>query len=323
MKIGIVGCGAVGTYYGARLLQAEHDVHFLLRSDFGAVQQAGVRIESASGNFTVRPTLARSPNDIGPCDLVLIALKTLANHQFPHLLPPLLGAHTTLVTLQNGLGSDELLAAQFGPDRVGGGLCFIGVHRVAPGVVRHVGLGLMIIGAFAGRPGPILHHLADSLRQTGVPAELKPDLAAARWEKLVWNIPFNGLGIAAAVGHDAFQASHVPPGFQPGTTVPTSALLEDSRWAATVRELMVEVVASAAALGHPLPRTVVEDNLARTRRMGPYRPSTLLDYERGAPLELESIFLEPRRRARAAGVATPWLDRVCSVMQELANLNRP
>ena len=88
MKIAVVGCGALGSYYGARLCQAGHQVHFLLRSDFEAVRRDGVCIESAEGTFHVRPVCARQPTDIGTSNLVLICLKTTANHALPQLLPP-------------------------------------------------------------------------------------------------------------------------------------------------------------------------------------------------------------------------------------------
>ena len=105
MKIAVVGTGAVGSYYGAKLARDGHEVHFLLRSDYERVKRHGVRILSPEGDFTVRPKAAKSPGEIGRSDLVLIALKTTANDLFPKLLPPLVGPNTAVLTLQNGLGS--------------------------------------------------------------------------------------------------------------------------------------------------------------------------------------------------------------------------
>src|SRR4051794_15256211 len=102
MKIAIVGAGALGSYYGAKLCRDGHEVHFLLRSDFDAVRRKGVFIRSIEGNFHVNPKCARLPADIGVSDVVLIGLKTTANDQFPALLPPLVGPSTAVVTLQNG-----------------------------------------------------------------------------------------------------------------------------------------------------------------------------------------------------------------------------
>src|SRR5262245_29033235 len=107
MKIAVVGCGALGSYYGARLALVEPDVHFLLRSDYDVVQRQGVSIRSPTGDFSARPHCARTPDEIGLADLVLVGLKTTANDQFPNLLPALVGDRTMVLTLQNGLGNEE------------------------------------------------------------------------------------------------------------------------------------------------------------------------------------------------------------------------
>lgn len=141
MKIGVVGCGAVGSFYGAKLCRAGHEVHFLLRSDYEAVRLHGVQVLSPEGNFLAFPRPARNPREVGGCDLVLVALKTTANDQFSVLIPALLQADTRVLTLQNGLGNEERLASLFGPERVLGGLCFVCLNRVTPGVVRHLAHG--------------------------------------------------------------------------------------------------------------------------------------------------------------------------------------
>src|SRR5205085_11770056 len=101
MKIAVVGCGAVGSFYGAKLARAGHEVHFLLRSDYEVVRRKGVLIRSPQGDFRVQPRCARRPEEIGPVDCVLVALKTTANDQFANLLAPLAGPKTASVTLQN------------------------------------------------------------------------------------------------------------------------------------------------------------------------------------------------------------------------------
>src|SRR5215472_14331915 len=113
MKIAVVGPGALGSYYGAKLARAGEEVHFLLRSDYDAVKRHGVSIHSPEGDFNIRPKCAKTPDEIGPSDLVLVALKTTANDQFPKLLPALVGPNTAVLTLQNGLGNEEELAKLF------------------------------------------------------------------------------------------------------------------------------------------------------------------------------------------------------------------
>jgi len=322
LTVAVVGCGALGSYYGARLLRAGARVHFLLRSDHDVVRRRGVRVLSPEGDFQVHPRCARAPGEIGPCDLVLIGLKTTANGEFPRLLPPLVGPDTVVLTLQNGLGNEEALAALFGPARVLGGLCFVCLNRLAPGVIRHLAHGRIVLGEFAGWPEPRTHDLASLLRLGGVPCDVTDNLAGAHWEKLVWNIPFNGLGVAAAAGLDSVLAGRVLDPARRGPCLTTDRLLADPRWEALVRELMRETIRAARARGLPLADTAEDEQVKRTHEMGAYRASTLIDFERGLPLEIESLFAEPLRRAQAAGVAAPRLAALVQVLRELEAVSR-
>jgi 2-dehydropantoate 2-reductase len=319
MKIAVVGCGAVGSYYGARLCYAGQDVHFLLRSDYDVVRQKGVTVRSVNGDFHVQPRCARTPEEIGVCDLVLIGLKTTANDQFPKLLPPLVGPSTAVVTLQNGLGNTEQLAGLFPPAQILNGLCFVCLNRLEPGIICHMDYGLIVLGEYQRPAGPRTQQLAALLQNAGIPCKVTDNLAQAQWEKLIWNIPFNGLGVAGTAGYDAFThlpspISHLP---SVGPCLPTDKLLADPRWEKLLRELMLEVIAAAAGLGHHIPTALADQNIERTRTMGAYKASTLLDFERGQPLELEGMFFEPLRRAKAAGVAVPRLARLCEVLRQL------
>jgi 2-dehydropantoate 2-reductase len=322
MRIAVVGCGAVGSYYGAQLCRAGEDVHFLLRSDYEVVRRRGVCIQTPKGDFRVQPKCAARSEMIGPCDLVMIALKTTANGQFANLLPPLVGPKTAVLTLQNGLGNEEALAKLFAPEQILGGLCFVCLNRIEPGVIRHTDHGQMVIGEFGRRSLPRTHALAAKLREAGVPCDVTEELARAHWEKLVWNIPFNGLGVAGLAGFEAVRAGRVPGDTTrlQRTCLPTNVLLADARWAGLVVELMHEIITAANALGFAVLASQVERLLTLTRTMGAYKASTLLDFEKGLPLELESLFLEPLRRAQQAGAATPRLGALCAVLQQVGLL---
>src|SRR5437016_6540545 len=208
MKLAVVGCGAVGSFYVGRLAHAGHDVHFLLRSDYETVRRKGVFIRSPQGDFHFRPKCARSPEQIGASELVLIGLKTSANPEFPKLLPPLVGPATVVLTLQNGLGNEEQLARLFSAEQIMGGLCFVCLNRVEPGLIHHLDHGLVVLGEFQRWPEPRTHDLATMFRAAGVPCSVTDNLARAHWEKLVWNIPFNGLGVAGSAGLEALDAPH-------------------------------------------------------------------------------------------------------------------
>jgi 2-dehydropantoate 2-reductase len=315
VKIAVVGCGAVGSYYGAMLCRAGQEVHFLLRSDGDVVRQNGVTVRSVKGDFHVQPGCARTPDEIGICDAVVIGLKTTANDQFPKLLPPLVGPHPVVITLQNGLGNEEQLARLFPAEQILGGLCFVCLNRLEPGVIRHLAHGKVVLGEFQRPPQPPTHELAALLHRAGVPCDVTDNLARTHWEKLVWNIPFNGLGVAGAAGYEALVSQ--PSTFNPQPVLTTDKLLGDPRWEKLLRELMLEVITAANALGLNVSESQVDKQVERTRVMGAYKASTLLDFERHRPLELQGMFLEPLRLARQAGVPVPRLAALCAVLQQL------
>jgi 2-dehydropantoate 2-reductase len=319
MKIAVVGCGAVGSFYGGKLAHAGHDVHFLLRSDYETVRRKGVFIRSPQGDFHFRPKCARSPEQIGASELVLIGLKTSANLEFPKLLPPLVGPATAVLTLQNGLGNEEELARLFTREQIMGGLCFVCLNRLEPGLIHHIEHGLVVLGEFQRFPEPRTHDIASMFRQAGIACKVTDSLARAHWEKLAWNIPFNGLGVASAAGYDAVVTgfSTLDPRLPLGVCLTTDQLLADAKWEQLVRELMWEVIFAARALGFHLDEELVDKQIERTRAMGSYKASTLIDFERGQPLELESLFLEPLHQAQKAGVAVPRLEALCRVLTEL------
>ena len=322
MKIAVVGCGALGSYYGARLCRARHEVHFLLRSDYDVVRKRGVTVRSVGGDFHVQPIYARDPQEIGPVELVLIGLKTTANFALPKLLPPLVGPDTAVLTLQNGLGSEAAVASLVGAEKTLGGLCFVCLNRIAPGEILHLAHGAIVMGEY-GRPSqPRTMRLAESIAASGTPCTVTENLVQTHWEKLVWNIPFNGLGVAGAVGFEAVQQGRIDPGRPLGPCLTTDVLLDDKRWNKLVRELMMETIHAAQASGLAVPESAADHQINRTLDMGAYKASTLIDFERGQELELECLFLEPLRQARKAGVACPRLTALCQVLEELSKIKK-
>jgi 2-dehydropantoate 2-reductase len=317
MKIAVVGCGAVGSYYGAKLGRSGQEMHFLLRSDYEAVRRNGVQILSPEGDFCFQPKCARTPEEIGVCELVLIGLKTTANDQMGRLVSPLVGPATAMMTLQNGLGNEELLAELFGGEKILGGLCFVCLNRIEPGVVRHLAHGTIVMGEYRRRPEPRTHEIAAMIFNAGVPCKVTDNLESTHWEKLVWNVPFNGLGVAAAAGYEAVMSGVVPADVKSGECLATDRLLAEPGWEALVRELMLEVIAIANARGHKLPAGIVDKQIERTRNMGAYKASTLLDFKHGQALEMENLFLEPLRQAKHAGVPVPRLMALCAVLEAL------
>jgi len=303
-RIAVVGSGSLGIYFGARLALSGADVRFLMRADLAAVRERRSLIVREGGRVAeLRPVAAfGTPEEIGPVDLVLVTLKATANRELPRLLNPLLGPATAILTLQNGIGPDEEIAALFGAERVMGGLAFIAVNRSGPGEVTCVQQPTIVLGEF-GRPvAERTRALARQFEAAGVRMRLAESVPEARWRKLVWNIPFNGLSVAAG-----------------GIT--TDRLCADPLLAAEVRGLMSEVQRAAAAFGFRITEEYLRQQFDVTPPMGPYRPSTLVDHLEGREVEVEPIWGEPLRRARTAGVATPRLSMLYALLK-VANETR-
>jgi len=289
--IAIVGAGAVGGYYGGRLAQHGHDVHFLLRGDYEAVRRNGLTVQSCDGDFRIPAGAVRAydePRRMPTADLVIVALKSTNNDQLDPLVRPLLKDDTAVLTLQNGLGNEDRLAELFGAGRVLGGMAFVCINRVGPGVIRHTDHGIIRIGEFADPSRrDRVDRIAVMFNASRVRCEVLDDLRFGRWQKLLWNIPFNGLGAAL--------------------DLTTDRLVGSDEGLALVRQLMEEVRAAARADGVELPAELVDININNTLSMGPYKSSMQVDRQHGRAMEVEAILGEPLRRARSGGASTPIL----------------
>lgn len=296
-SVAIVGSGAIGLYYGGRLAQAGENVKFLLRSDFDAISKNGLKVESCEGDFDLPKVQAfRTPEEIGPVDLVIVCWKATANASLPDVLPPLLHCATEVLTLQNGLGNCEAIAEIVGPERVLGGLCFVCINRLSSGLVSHTAGGKIMVGEYARGGEGRAEEIAHRFKAAGIPCSAAENLQRAQWEKLIWNVPFNGLSVAEG-----------------GVT--TDILLADPAIENRIRTIMHEVVASANAQGLGVEESWIEWNIGRTRPMGPYKPSTMIDFVEDRELELGPIWEEPIRRARQAGVPVPEMERLLADMK--------
>ncbi len=289
MRIGIIGSGALGLYYGAMLQRSGQDVHFLQRRDYQTIQKKGLQIYSCNGDFHL-PQVAgyQTPQEIGTVDLVIVGLKTISNHHLIDLVSPLLDTNTAILTLQNGLGNEELLAEAFGAECVLGGVAFLCSNRGEPGIVHHLGEGRIRLGEFSGGSSQRSNNLADMFQAAGVPCTAVSDLRRARWEKLVWNIPFNGL--CALLERDVTDLLNHPESKE------------------LARNLMLEVIAGANAqsLKEPINgQEFSQQMIAFTENMDHYRPSMMIDRAEGLPLELRAIYAVPLQQAKAAGISMP------------------
>ncbi len=297
-KIAIVGTGAVGGWYASLLAAAGHEVRCLARRDAAVISKNGLRILTAQGERRQSVAIATdNPALIGEVDLVVVAAKATANRTLPELIRPMCGPETTLLTLQNGMGNAEVLAAVAGTERVVAGLCFVCINRIAPGEIETTLPGYIRMAAAAGPINPRVEACVNLFASVGVDCRAESSLESVLWKKLCWNIPFNGLSIAAG-----------------GLT--TDRILADSALRARARRLMDEVRAVSLARGTPFDEHHIERQFAVTEGMGPYRTSSLIDYQEGREIEIEPIWGIPLERGIAAGVDMPELAQLLSEIRE-------
>ncbi len=303
--VAVVGAGAVGCYYGARLARAGHDVRFLMRRDLEAVRTRGLDIRSKDGDFRLpNVTAVGDPSELGVVDWVICSVKATAIEDARRLVAPCVGPHTRIVALMNGLGIEARYADWFGPERVFGGMAFVCINRGEPGVVHHLDYGRVSIGHALDDPAEA-EALRALLASAGLDVVVAPNLRYARWEKLCWNVPFNGLSVAAG-------------------GLGTQAILADEALSRVAGQAMREVVAAAnadlAAAASPErldADRVVTAMFTQTRSMGDYLTSMCIDFREGRPLEVEAILGEPVRRAGSLGVAVPTMDALYALVRRL------
>ncbi|MDH4608890.1 putative 2-dehydropantoate 2-reductase [Pseudomonas sp. BN102] len=293
-RIGIIGTGAIGGFYGVMLARAGFDVHFLLRSEFDAVAARGLQLNSmVHGAQALFPVQAyREAVEMPPCDWLLVGAKTTSNAALAPVIAQAAAPGAKVVLLQNGLAVEDGLRPLL-PDSLHllGGLCYICVHRSAPGVIEHQSLGAVNLGYHSGpaRDDAERQALAEEgsalFKAAGIDSAAMANLEQARWQKLVWNVPYNGLSVLLNAG--------------------TTALMGNPDSRELIQAIMQEVVDAATACGHRIPENFAAKLLSSTDRMPDYLPSMYHDFVQKRPLELGAIYEAPLAAAAAAGFEMP------------------
>ena len=303
LSFAVIGTGAIGGFYGGRLAQAGHDVHFLLHRDYDFVCRNGLYIDSCDGSFHLTaPHVYRSTADMPACDVVLVCLKSVNNHLLPQLLPPLLHKDTLVVLIQNGVGLEEDVQQMFPVTALAAGLAFICSSKTEPGRISHQCYGSINFGNFSCPDDTLMNATVEAFHKAGITAHLV-EYQEARWKKAVWNMPFNGMTVALHTQTDKLLANPV-----------TERLIFDQ---------MMEVVNAARHLGV---KNLTEDfahlMIQTTREMTPYSPSMRLDYDYHRPMEIDYLYTRPIEVARQAGFEMPKLQMLEAELRFLADEQR-
>jgi 2-dehydropantoate 2-reductase len=306
-KFAVVGTGALGGFYGGLLGRAGSEVRILMRSDADFVKANGLRVESKLGDFHLPSVnVYASIQDMPKCDCVILALKSTQNHLLSDLLPPLLHDDSMVLVLQNGLHVEQATREVVGPGRVAGGCCFLCSNKVGPGHIRHLDYGKILMGPYRGlddtEAGLSMERLAKiqaEMIAAGIDCHTTESLTWARWRKLMWNIPFNGLSVI-------LNSS-------------TNRIMEfpDSR--ALAESIIREVRQTACDCGHFIEPEFVQYMMTHTDEMVPYDSSMRLDFLSGRPIEVEAIYGNALRAADRANVSSPIMRVMYQQLKFLAH----
>ncbi len=286
MRIVFVGAGAVGGYFGAVLCRAGADPAFLLRAGtLAAVRKNGLVIKSSEGNFTVYPRASTEAGELAPADAIVLAVKNGDMQDALDGIGPLMGPSTCVVTTQNGVDAEEMVASRYGQERVIGGVAYITSRVASPGIVEHFKRGILCFGELDGRETERLNALGDTFRKAGVKVQITSDIRKTKWEKLCWNATFNPLSVI-------FDGT-------------VQRVLDSPEALEVVRSIIREIRRVAERLGILLSEGIEEETIRVTASLRDYHTSMYEDFKAGRVTENEFFNGAVCRIGRSLGVETP------------------
>lgn len=296
MNVLVIGTGAIGGFYGSMLAKAGAHVSVVARTDFEYIRRHGIHLQSKLGNFHFLPKqVCRDAAElVEKPDYVLLCTKVVEHIDRPAILRGALGPDTAIVLIANGIDIEQEIATAFPTHELISGLAFICVTRTAPGTIWHQAYGRLALGSFPRGVSDKTRALSAMFEQSGINCIATEDITTARWQKCVWNAPFNPLSVLSGGLATNDILAHQEP---------------------FVRALMTEICAIALATGHALPLDSVDRNIDSTHKMPPYKTSMLLDFEAGRPLETEAILGNAVRIGQRLSVPIPHLEAVYALMK--------
>lgn len=297
-RIAVMGAGAVGGYFGARLAASGQEVVFVARGrHLEAMKGHGLRVKSIQGNLHIRSQFTSDPEEVGPVDLILFCVKSHDTEQAGKRMAPLIGEKTSILSLQNGVDNPDKIAAHWGKDRILAGAAYIGARITAPGTIEHRAAGRITLGELDGGITQETKDLCDLFNKAQVPCTISPKIRKVLWGKLVWNAPF--CAIASITGTTAKD------------------IIESESLKNLAVGCMEEVREAARTQGITLGPSIVTETLNLSHSLGDFKPSMLQDLEAGKPLEYEALNGIVVNTLRKAGKEAPFNQTFCALLQSL------
>jgi 2-dehydropantoate 2-reductase len=302
-QILMVGAGSVGGYFGAHLARQNPNVSFLLRpKTLAAVRQHGLRVRSASGTITVHPRAASQVKELPAPDLIILAVKAYDLDEVLAQIEPALTERTVILTLQNGIDTEDRIIARFKRDCVIGGVAFIYSKIVSPGLIDHYKKGNVAIGELMGHESERVLQIRDIFTSAGIPCQLSKDIRRSKWEKMCWNCVFNPLTV---VIDDK-----------------VSRALEHPEMMRVIRQIVAEITAVSAAMKVPLPADMPDRVVKWTQEIRDIHTSMYDDWKAGRQTEIRNLNGYIVERGSALGIPTPVNEALTAMIKTITEKPR-
>ncbi|MBS0179864.1 MAG: 2-dehydropantoate 2-reductase [Nitrospira sp.] len=297
-QIMMVGAGSVGGFFGAHLAKNNPNVSFLLRPrTLEAVKRNGLTIKSAKGNFTVHPPAASDPRQLATPDLIILAVKAYDLDEVMTQLEPVLMERTVILTLQNGIDTEDRIISRLHRDCVVGGVAFIYSKIVEPGVIEHYKRGGVAIGELMGHKSERVSQIAEMFKQAGISCQLSEDIRKSKWEKMCWNCVFNPLTVV--IDDKVAKA------------------LDHPEMAGVIRQIVGEVAAVSAAVKVPLAPDMAEKVVKWTQELRDIHTSMYDDWKAKRPTEIDYLNGYIVRVGRELGIPTPVNEALTAMVKTI------
>lgn len=299
----VVGAGSVGGFFGAHLAKNNPNVSFLLRPrTLAAVKRNGLTIRSANGTFTVRPPAASDVSALPAPDLVVLGVKAYDLDEVMTQIEPVLTERTVILTLQNGIDTEDRIIARMKRDCVIGGVAFIYSKIVEPGVIDHYKKGAVAIGELMGHESERLLAIRDLFAAAGIPCQLSTDIRRSKWEKMCWNCVFNP--ITVLIDDRVAKA------------------LDHPEMMRVIHQIVDEIAAVAAAVKVPLPPDMPARVVKWTQEIRDIHTSMYDDWKAGRPTEIDNLNGYVVRKGRELGIPTPVNEALTAMIKTITEKDR-
>lgn len=288
MKIGVVGTGGVGGYFGGLLARAGIDTHFVARGKhLQAIQEEGLQVVSSQGSFRVMIHATSEPHEIGPVDLLLFCVKSFDTATAARFAAPMVEDDTIILTLQNGIDNAQKISQYYGEERTLEGTCYVEASIASPGVIAHVGKpGRIVFGERSKQPGEKAKQILDTFLKAQIDAELSGDIEEVLWAKFLFICAIHGVTTLSRA--------------------PLGLILSCQETRELVVSVMREVEILARAKGVNLPDQVLAESVALAESYNKrFKCSMLRDLEWRRPMEIEALNGMVVKMGKEVGVETP------------------